>query len=361
MNSSEPVGTIRALWRFPVKSMRGEELDAADLGEGGIVGDRAFAIRDRETGKVASAKHPKLWPNLLACRAAFVEPPRPGDELPPARIELADGNSVMSDATDADAALSRFFGREVELAHAAQNGYTIDQYHPDEENYDPEGHRDEVVEAQLGAAFFNERGLPSAVPEGSFFDLFPLSVLTTSTLDQLSELEPESRFDARRFRMNVIVDTSPRWLRRERVGRSHARDRRRREGRRVLARSSLRHAEPCAGGPPEGRSGPQGARPAQPDRRRGCALPLRRRLCRRGVDRDDPQGRSHQPGLSSATSAGSEGWPHPHVSGPGNRVLPRHRTTRAREFLCAREAGVQPQTAAFHAKRYCFSSKGVSG
>ena len=62
----------------------------------------------------------------------------------------------------------------------------------------------------LGAAFFNERGLPSAVPEGSFFDLFPLSVLTTSTLDRLGELEPQSRFDARRFRMNVIVDAPKR-------------------------------------------------------------------------------------------------------------------------------------------------------
>lgn len=210
MNSSEPVGTIRALWRFPVKSMLGEELDAVDLDEGGIVGDRAFAVVDTETGKVASAKHPKLWPNLLGCRAAFVEPPRSGVELPQARIDLADGSSVLSDDADVNAVLSRFFGREVELARAAQNGYTIDQYHPDEENYDPEGHRDEVVEAQLGAAFFNERGLPSAVPEGSFFDLFPLSVLTTSTLDQLGELEPESRFDVRRFRMNVIVDSAAR-------------------------------------------------------------------------------------------------------------------------------------------------------
>jgi uncharacterized protein YcbX len=210
MNASESVGAIRALWRFPVKSMLGEELDAVDLGEGGVVGDRAYAIRDRETGKVASAKHPKLWPNLFECRATFVEPLSPGDELPPVRIELADGTSVMSDAADVDAVLSRFFGREVELARAAENGYTIDQYHPDEENYDPEGHRDEVVEVGLGAAFFNERGLPSAVREGSFFDLFPFSVLTTSTLDQLGELEPKSRFDARRFRMNVIVDTSER-------------------------------------------------------------------------------------------------------------------------------------------------------
>jgi hypothetical protein len=59
MSSSEWVGTVRALWRYPVKSMLGEELDEVDLSEGGVVGDRAYALRDRETGKVASAKHPK--------------------------------------------------------------------------------------------------------------------------------------------------------------------------------------------------------------------------------------------------------------------------------------------------------------
>jgi uncharacterized protein YcbX len=223
MTSSEPVGSVQALWRFPVKSMLGEQVDAAELSEGGIVGDRAYALRDKETGKVASAKHPKLWPNLLACRATFVEPPRPGEEPPPVQIELGDGGSVRSDAADVDAVLSSFFGRDVELARAAENGYTIDQYHPDEENYDPDGHRDEVVEARLGAAFFNERGLPSAVPEGSFFDLFPLSVLTTSSLDRLGDLEPESRFDPRRFRMNVIVDTpAPGFVENDWVGRKLA-------------------------------------------------------------------------------------------------------------------------------------------
>ena len=221
MEASEPVGTVRALWRFPVKSMLGEELDAAELTEGGVVGDRAYALLDRETGKIASAKHAKLWPNLLKCRAAFVEPPMPGADAPPARIELADGTSVLSDAPDVDAVLSSFFGRDVELSSAADNGYTIDQYHPDEENYDPDGHRDEVVEAQLGAAFFNERGLPSAVPEDSFFDLFPLSVLTTSTLERLAELEPEADFDLRRFRMNVIVDgADPGFVENGWVGRS---------------------------------------------------------------------------------------------------------------------------------------------
>jgi uncharacterized protein YcbX len=207
MNGSRHVGTVGALWRFPVKSMLGEELEAADLSEGGLVGDRAFALVDRETGKVASAKHPKVWPDLFSCRASFVQSPRSGEELPAARIDLADGTVVRSDAADVDDVLSRFFGRAVKLARAAPKDYTIDQYHPDEQDLDPEGHRDEVTETRLGAAFYNERGLPSAVPEDSFFDLFPISVLTTSSLQQLGGLQPESRFDARRFRMNVIVDT----------------------------------------------------------------------------------------------------------------------------------------------------------
>jgi len=192
---------------IPVKSMLGEQLDATDVAEGGVVGDRAYALVDRETGKVASAKHPKHWPNLLACRATLVELRRPGDGLPPARIDVADGTSVMSDAADVHAVLSRFFGREVELAHAAPDDVTIDQYHPDQENLDPQGHRNEVTETKLGAALFSELGMPSAVPEGSFMDVCPLSLITTSTLDRLSELKPQSRFDVRRFRTNLIVDT----------------------------------------------------------------------------------------------------------------------------------------------------------
>ncbi len=199
------VGTVSGVWRFPVKSMLGEQLKAAETTQAGIVGDRAYALIEKDSGKVVSAKHPKKWPNVLKCRAEFVEPPVAGREPPPVRIDLADGTSVASDAADADAVLSRFFGRDVQLASAAQNGYTIEQYHPDLD-YDPE-HRNELTDINLGAAFFNDRGLPSAVPEGSFFDLFPLSVLTTSTLERLAELQPASRFDARRFRMNIIVDT----------------------------------------------------------------------------------------------------------------------------------------------------------
>jgi MOSC domain-containing protein len=204
---SEAVGAVKALWRFPVKSMRGEKVEAADLRQAGLVGDRAYALIDTETGKVMSAKNPRLGPKLLGCRAVFAEAPEAGDEQPPVRITLPDGTTLRSHSPDCDTTLSDFFGRSVTLERAAPKDFTIDQYHPDIENLDPEGHRDTVTEQKLGSALFAELGLPSAVPVGAFFDVFPLSVLTTSTLDRLNELRPQSHFDERRFRMNVIVGT----------------------------------------------------------------------------------------------------------------------------------------------------------
>ena len=207
MSVNTQVGSVTGLWRFPVKSMRGERLDEAHVTEQGLVGDRAYALIDNDNGKVVSAKSVRRFPDLLACRAAFVQPPGADEDLPPVEITLPDGSTVRSDASDVSGVLSTFFHRDVTLARAAPDDFTIDQYHPDIEDVDPAGHRDTVVEQKLGAAFFAEAGIPSPVPVGSFFDLFPVSVLTTSTLEQLSELQPQSRFDERRFRMNVIIDS----------------------------------------------------------------------------------------------------------------------------------------------------------
>ncbi len=202
------VGVVSQLWRFPVKSMAGERLEAASLTAQGVLGDRAYGLIDARSGKVVSAKSAKSFPGLLSCQAAFVEPPQAGREMPAVRITLADGHIVRSDAPDADRVLSAHFGREVRLARAAPEDFTIDQYHPDVAEVDPGGHRDTVVEQKLGAAFFRQAGMESPLAEGSFKDLFPLSVMTSSTLRRLAELRPQSRFDARRFRMNVIVETA---------------------------------------------------------------------------------------------------------------------------------------------------------
>ena len=208
MATSTVVGSVTGIWMYPVKSMRGVRLEQGEFTERGLLGDRAYALIDGDTGKVASAKSVRLFPDLFGCRAAFVEPPRLDGELPPVRITLPDGTSVTSDSSDVDRVLSAFFGRDVTLARAAPDDFTIDQYHPDVEDADPAGHRDSVVEQKLGSAFFAQAGLPSPVPVGSFFDLFPVSVVTTSTLDQLTKLQPDSSFDERRFRMNVIVGTT---------------------------------------------------------------------------------------------------------------------------------------------------------
>jgi hypothetical protein len=70
VGANENLGSVGALWRYPVKSMMGEELNASAVGKRGLVGDRVYAIVDPETRKVASAKHPKKWPHQFHCRAA---------------------------------------------------------------------------------------------------------------------------------------------------------------------------------------------------------------------------------------------------------------------------------------------------
>jgi len=205
--SAKAMASVKELWRFPVKSMAGERLDEAQFTPHGMAGDRAWALIDVATGKVVSAKSVRLFDGILRCHAALVEPPRAGAEAPPVRVTLPDGTTATSDSGAADRALSAFFGREVRLARVAPEDFTIDQYHPDIEGADPQGHRDTVVEAKLGAALFSSLGAPSPVAAGAFFDVFPVSVLTTSTMARLAELQPASRFDARRFRMNVIVET----------------------------------------------------------------------------------------------------------------------------------------------------------
>jgi uncharacterized protein len=76
------VGSVAALWRYPVKSMMGEELNACEVTDRGLLGDRRFAVVDRATGKVGGAKNPRKWGNFFAFRAAYAEPPRTGARIP---------------------------------------------------------------------------------------------------------------------------------------------------------------------------------------------------------------------------------------------------------------------------------------
>jgi uncharacterized protein YcbX len=189
---TQPVGSVLSLWRYPVKSMMGEELDATSVTERGLLGDRAYALVDRSDEKVASAKNPKKWPQLLDYAAVFADPPRSGGQLPPLRITLPNGVTVSSQQDDLNQVLTRSLRREVTL-NRADNGPPspkAEQYWPDLEGL---GHHDMVTDFDL--------------PAGTFFDAAFVHLVTTATLEQLGRLHPEGRIDVRRFRPNLVVET----------------------------------------------------------------------------------------------------------------------------------------------------------
>jgi uncharacterized protein len=107
--------SVVSLWRYSVKSMMGEELNATDVTQRGLLGDRTYALVDSSNGKVASAKHPRKWAKLFDFRAALADPPRTGETIPPVHVALPDGTIVTSEQTDTDQILSNVLGREVTL------------------------------------------------------------------------------------------------------------------------------------------------------------------------------------------------------------------------------------------------------
>jgi len=205
---TDVVATVVALWRYPVKSMMGEQLNAGEVTDRGLLGDRRYALVDRETGKVASAKDPRKWPTLIAHRATYVDPPAGNDGLPAVRITLPDGRIIRSDDPDVDRVLSADLGRDVALEGSAPEAPSLEEYWPDMEGLD---HRDALTE--------------EAMAPGTFFDAAVVHLLTTATLDRLSQLYPEGRFEVRRFRPNVVVtatDGQSGFIEHEWVGRSLA-------------------------------------------------------------------------------------------------------------------------------------------
>jgi len=203
---SGPVGSVVTLWRYPVKSMLGEELNASTVSERGLLGDRAYALVDSADGKIASAKNPRKWPRVFEFRAALVADADPGDSLPAVRITLPNGDLVTSEQADHDERLSRALDRAVTLQAAGRGDHqpgagsarhppvgTAEEYWPDMDGLD---YRDTVTDFDL--------------PQDTFFDCATVHVLTTATLGRLRELSPRGRFEVRRFRPNIVVETSDR-------------------------------------------------------------------------------------------------------------------------------------------------------
>lgn len=193
------VGAVQALWRYPVKSMAGEELAASELGVRGLLGDRAFAIVDTSDGKVASAKSMRKFPRLLDFTAALTAEPIPGGPLPAVRISLPGGSTVSSADDDASGSLSTVLQRQVRLAGAqppvGDPNPVVWSAQADDDPPDAPG-----SDARGAAADFE-------LPGGMFFDSAVVHLVSTSTLSRLAELYPQGQPAVRRFRPNIVVET----------------------------------------------------------------------------------------------------------------------------------------------------------
>jgi len=164
--AGDEIGRIAEIWRYPVQSMRGEALEAADIAENGVVGDRLYGVVDPDAGMVvSSAQGRRKWRDIVTLAARYVGAPSNGATPPPVEILLPDGFRLRNDQGDIDERLAAALGAAVHLADKAA-----------------EGKRSEYSHA-------------------------PLHMLTTASLRQFAEHHPEGRFAPARFRPNIVIDT----------------------------------------------------------------------------------------------------------------------------------------------------------
>ncbi|WP_238782821.1 MOSC domain-containing protein [Streptomyces monomycini] len=184
------VGTVTTLWRYPVKSLLGEEVPDVSADARGLAGDRALALVHQASGQVASAKNPRLWRDLLKLRAEIIDGA--------VRITLPSGRTVRSTDAHVDRTLSAHLGQPVTLADAPPEKATLERSRPEE-----------VLAAGVAAEVAHETlEIASQAPPGTFFDFAPLHLITRATLDRITELGPRATtVEAERYRPNVVIRT----------------------------------------------------------------------------------------------------------------------------------------------------------
>lgn len=225
------IGTVQQIWRYPVKSMAGEKLSACTVGSLGLPGDRGWAIKDEEKSEVKTGTR---IPLLMQCASSYRD--EPSDEnIPHVTITFPDGSSVHSDDADVDARVSAVLDRKVKLwprqpasnkEHYRRPGAAARMIAP---LADVPGFRTWLlptvtklpnVDATLRAAFSRTADEPvpdlSKLPKelfeftsplGTYFDAFPIHVLTSASLRFMSQANPNAVWDVRRFRPNFFVET----------------------------------------------------------------------------------------------------------------------------------------------------------
>ncbi len=196
--------TVSQLWRYPVKSMMGVTEDTIDLDALGIVGDRPWATRDLVRGGIRGAKQ---LGSLMGFSATFPD----GDASRPPIVTLPDGSTVACDAPDASDRVSAALGHAVRLEPLAP-ATDLDHY-----RRGPSDHADPMVGLREVFALEADDPLPDfsifppeigefESPPGTYYDAFPLVLITTASLRELARLAPDSVIDVRRFRPSILLD-----------------------------------------------------------------------------------------------------------------------------------------------------------
>jgi uncharacterized protein YcbX len=202
------VATVAEIHRYPVKSMLGERLNAVAVGHDGLRGDRAWAARDEGRGGIEGAR--KL-PQLMGCSARFGGPVAESGALPVPEIELPDGTRLGADDPDAAKRLSALTGRELTLwpRLPADDEAHYRRGAPDNPDMLEElrtifGRLPDEPLPDIGA--FPPEIMTSSTVPGTYFDCYPLLLLTRTSLATLQAARPGSLFDSRRFRPNLLLE-----------------------------------------------------------------------------------------------------------------------------------------------------------
>jgi hypothetical protein len=128
--SINEIGSVVSLYRYPVKSMMGEEINSSVVTENGLLGDRQFALMDPSTGKAVSAKNPSKWPNLFSFRAFYTEAVESTSRIPPIRISLPGGRTILNHDAGVDTVLSEANGKPVHLSSQGPESSVYEEFCP---------------------------------------------------------------------------------------------------------------------------------------------------------------------------------------------------------------------------------------
>jgi hypothetical protein len=203
------VGTIKEIWRYPVKSMAGERLESSMVGLNGLPGDRGWALRDEQAQEIRGAKK---MPQLMLCSATYLEEPTE-THIPAISMRLMDGTTLKSNDLDANTRLSAMLGRTVTLWPRQPESNTEHYRRGAPDNPDMMLELRELFgrtpdEPLPDLSIFPKEIFEFTSPLGTYFDAFPLHLLTTASLNALSQRNPAAQWDTRRFRPNFVIETT---------------------------------------------------------------------------------------------------------------------------------------------------------